>query len=107
MSEPQNAFFKIKNTKRATKKNTGKEKYKKNGKYTGRGMRAKEAIIASSQRANDNMNNIRPRETVVGTVLNRDKMQSIALPPKLQKEKIKMAKNHNKRKPKLNTSDEY
>ena len=101
----QDSFFKVKtpDIKRSTKKNTAIEKYKKNGKYTGKGLRAKEAIIFSSQRANDNLNMQQPRETVVGSVLNRDKMQSIALPPSLQKEpKMVVKKNQ---KPTLNTED--
>ena len=103
-------FFKVKTAdgKRPTKKNTQIEKYKRNGKYTSRGMRAKEAIMTSSQRANDNLNDRAPRETVVGTVLNRDKMQSIALPPTLQKEpKLRVVRNPNKKKPKpkLNTDE--
>ena len=83
-------FFKVRTpkTKRATKKNTEQEKYKRNGKYTGKGLRAKEAILfqSSSQRANDNLNAQTPRETVVGSVLNRDKNQSIALPPAFDRE---------------------
>jgi hypothetical protein len=105
----QDPFFKV---KRSTKKNTAIEKYKRNGKYTTRGIRVKQAMIASSQRANDDLNLHSPRETVVGTVLNRDKMQSIALPPTLQKERIRMSKNpnaHSQQKPKkpvLNTHDD-
>lgn len=101
----QEPFFKV---KRSTKKNTAIEKYKRNGKYTGKGMRAKQSIMESSQRANNDLNIHTPRETVVGTVLNRDKMQSIALPPSLQKEPIRMAKNPKTKpkKPVLNTNNE-
>lgn len=93
------------NVTRATKKNTAIEKYKRNGKYTSKGMRAKQSILLSSQ---PNLN-IQPRETVVESVLNRDKTQSIALPPKLEKDPklIVRKKDFNKKKlkPSLNTSD--
>lgn len=109
MADP---FFKVKTAdeKRATKKNTAMEKYKRNGKYTSRGMRAKEAILFSAQAANNNLTLNAPRETIVQSVLNRDKNQSIALPPTLQKDpKLRVVRNPNKKppKPKLNTQDEY
>lgn len=115
MSRTTEPFFKIRetrvpNSKRATKKNTKQDKFKRNGKYTSKGTRAKQSILQSTQRASEDMNQFSPRETVVGTVLNRDKMQSIALPPKLQKDPLfKMSKNLIKEKPKprpsLNASD--
>lgn len=82
-------FFKVKPTKRATKRNTQIEKYKKKGKYTSRGKRA---ILETSKKRNQQLILNAPRETVVEKVLNRDKMKSIALPPQLQKERIRVIK---------------
>jgi len=106
MSDP---FFKVKNLdeKRPTKKNTATEKYKRNGKYTSRGMRAKQEILLSSQRANNDLSINAPRETVVGTVLNRDKTQSIMLPPTLQKDPKLHVVRKKAPKPKLNTEERY
>lgn len=98
-SQPSESFFKVKDSKRSTKKNTKREKYKRNGKYTSKGTRAKQSILFTTQRVNSEMSEFSPRDTVVGTVLNRDKMQSIALPPKLQKEPQMKVIKATKKKP--------
>ncbi len=81
---------------RSTKKNTKINKYKRNGKYTTRGQRAKQSILEASIKRNEELMISGPRETVVEKVLNRDKMQSIALPPTLKKERFKVSKHPNK-----------
>ena len=83
-------------SKRSSKKHLSKGA--RNGKKISHGTREKHAFLKVSLKRNQQLNLMGPRETVVEKVLNRDKMQSIALPPQLQKEKIRVVRRKHKKK---------
>lgn len=86
----KDVLFKVrsigKNTKNSKKK-TQIKKYQRASRGT-----INQHILDVSMRRNEEINREIPRETVIENVLNRDKMQSIALPPTLEQEKLKMKK---------------